>query len=1144
MTVASVSFDARSTAGNTQLGFVVPTHSDGSTAALSVTIAGDVTPVSGLPSGWVEENAAYDAGSGATFVTWTNDAALDASVTSVVVQWTGSARAGGTLAVSSNSQGIGQVGAVTASSTANSQGDAASVTAADDDEFPLLFGGTIDVPASSERFPDLADVSLAELTALTYTSAEASLVDGWVLRGPAGISAGATGAVTYGMAGVGSAAASTAVLPRVGFGTFGTGDADEAAASVSVPFPGAPTVGDVAVIGATGQPPDVDPSDPSSGPFADQFYSGGVAVTSLDVDIPAGHVGQYAVVELSYEGSPGTITPPAGFSFLGSGGGRVSAYGSRVTEDGATLAWSTVTARLLQAQLFIVDGDFVGAQISSSLDPTNPTSYGPHTGGQQTGASTSLHLLSYTAVTTAETLDSTDDSHTIVNNTVPGSHSLRTGYATDVPGVVADNPSGTATWSAPVDQTTISYLFDPRPVNPTNLATPAGTTSTAAWTVVHAQVGIGDTPSSYVWIKVLDADDITDGSVVVYPTGATGELGGAIGIYDGVDVDDPVDAVAVTSGAAYSDTSASAALATVTDNACEVVFVFGTDHGAPSHADSTVTAITMTLTNEQAELVDPAGSVVAMYDEDRVTSGAGTARTGTLVNGLASEVNHATVAFALKPESQTGSRQVSQLVTFQPAPNAGPSLSWPVPAGSTVSDPQTFSGAASDADGVDDVDLTIRRLVDGWYWDGAVWQVGAASVAATLGTPGGTSTTWSYTATGAFTVPGSYSVLVVAADGATSPATRSRTKTFALEGVTASQAVRVASIPSAPSIQVEIVGRYGGVAAGAIVARLPILSTSGFFSRVVDGTGEAEVTARYSPLDHRRCADELSQIESWAHELRILWDGHEAFVGPIQLVRHLVDGVTIKAADLTEWWKVRVLGEHDHTDVEIATVFADYHRDAYLQGEWGLEVVVQPVGQLVTRIVKAEDGMVAWTALSELARTGIDYTTVGRTLLIGGEEVPSRSVVTLSDENFSSSLEPVDDGTYRATDFVVSGGEQISGRSTLQEDSDTRRRYGLITGRSQERKILDEGSAARAAQTRLDFGQNPLFIEAPQGAVLRPGSPIDVVDLIPGIRIDLLAASTARVVHGSFRLSEVRCNMNGTVAVTFQPLGSVSGALS
>ena len=156
-----------------------------------------------------------------------------------------------------------------------------------------------------------------------------------------------------------------------------------------------------------------------------------------------------------------------------------------------------------------------------------------------------------------------------------------------------------------------------------------------------------------------------------------------------------------------------------------------------------------------------------------------------------------------------------------------------------------------------------------------------------------------------------------------------------------------------------------------------------------------------------------------------------------------------------------MIGGHEHDGVDIATVFADYHRDAYDQGPWGLTVIAQPIGQVITRTVKAEDGMVAWTAISELARTGFDYTVIGRTLIIGAEEVPAAPIVTLTDEHFTQPLQPVSDGTYRATDFVVSGGDQISGRSTLPEDSDTRLRYGLITGRSQERKILDEGSAAR-----------------------------------------------------------------------------------
>jgi hypothetical protein len=1144
VTVADISLDRRSTASNTQLGFVVPSHQDGSTAAVNVIVAGDVTPVTAPPAGWVEQNAAYDAGADATFITWTNDGGFPASVTSLIVQWTGAAKAAGTMAVSSNSLGLSQVGAVTFNSVANSTGDAASVTIADDDELAILFGGTVDVPAGEERYPDLTAVSLAALTTLARTSSVAALIDAWALYTASGIAAGATGAVTYGMAGEGSAAAAPAVLPRVGFGTFSTGDADTAASSVTVAFPGAPAVGDVAVIGATGQPPDVEISVPGLD-FTDQFDTAGVVATSIAVTVPAGHVGKYGIVEISHEGSPGTLGPPDGWTELGSTGGIVTAYGKQLTSDDiGVLTWTATNARLLQAQLLIANADLAGFDATMSFI-TNPSPYGPHGGGEQTLAATSLHLLTYTTEFETETLDSTDDAHTITNNAVPASHSQRTGFATDIPGSAGVDPDGLATWSSAIDVAVHSYILDPRPINPTNLATPAGTTSAAAWTELLTQVGIGDAPSAYAWLKVLDADDIADGSVVLNPTGAVGEFGGVIGIYRGADTGAPLDATAITSGAVYSATTGSAAIPTVTDNACEIVIVLGTDHGAPSHADSTVTDFTMAGMTEQAELVDPAGSVAALYDLDRATAGAGAARAGTAVNGLANEVQHTTIAFALKPLAVTGSRQVSQFITFQPAADAGPTISWPTPAntGACIGDPTTFSGSAADAEGVDTVDVTILRQADGQYWNGAAWQVGVVANSATLGTPGGTTTTWSYTATGAFTDPGTYSVSVAATDGGAPTATNTRTRQFCVAGPTATQLVRVASIEPNPSIQVEVIGRFGGVAPGSIVTRLPILSTTGFFTRELDERGEAEVAARYSPLDHKRCLEELSAVESWAHELRILWDGHEAFVGPVQHVRHLADGIVIKAEDLTAWWDVRVIGEHIHEQVDVATVFADYHRDAYLQEAWGMEVIAQPIGQLITRTIKAEDGMVANAAILELARTGFDFVAVGRTLLVGAEEVPAYPIVTLRDEHFTEPLQPVDDGIYRATDYVVSGGSGISGRSTLPETSDARRRYGLITGRSQERKILDEGSAARAAQTRLDFGQDPLFLEPPTDAVLRPGAPVDLVDLIPGARVDVQAAATARVVNNSFRLSQVRGNMDGTIQVSFQPLGTVGAVV-
>ena len=66
----------------------------------------------------------------------------------------------------------------------------------------------------------------------------------------------------------------------------------------------------------------------------------------------------------------------------------------------------------------------------------------------------------------------------------------------------------------------------------------------------------------------------------------------------------------------------------------------------------------------------------------------------------------------------------------------------------SVASPVVISGTAADDTGVANVRLGIKRSATNQWWNGTTWQTQATKVNATLGTPSGTSTTWTYTLSG------------------------------------------------------------------------------------------------------------------------------------------------------------------------------------------------------------------------------------------------------------------------------------------------------------------------------------------------------------------------------------------------------------
>lgn len=93
--------------------------------------------------------------------------------------------------------------------------------------------------------------------------------------------------------------------------------------------------------------------------------------------------------------------------------------------------------------------------------------------------------------------------------------------------------------------------------------------------------------------------------------------------------------------------------------------------------------------------------------------------------------------------------------TAPPPDTATPTGTITAPAANaSVSAPVMITGTAADDRGVASVRLGIKQSATGLWWNGTAWVATASKVTATLGTPNGATTTWTYTLTGP--PPGSY----------------------------------------------------------------------------------------------------------------------------------------------------------------------------------------------------------------------------------------------------------------------------------------------------------------------------------------------------------------------------------------------------
>ena len=333
-------------------------------------------------------------------------------------------------------------------------------------------------------------------------------------------------------------------------------------------------------------------------------------------------------------------------------------------------------------------------------------------------------------------------------------------------------------------------------------------------------------------------------------------------------------------------------------------------------------------------------------------------------------------------------------------------------------------------------------------------------------------------------------------------------------------------------LQVLLMTRGGG----SVIAELnPV---SGSFTRDVDATSTLEMTGVTSGLLGESCCDNWDEVYPWNTEIIVYRDGRDAWCGPVTGVEFGYGTVKVTAADLTAWWDRRVLPANlNFVNVDISTIFETVATAAMSTDPVAnFNITTTPTGILGSRTYLQTDYKYANDLLGELAKTGIDYSAYGRTILCGGEQVPADPYVVLTDEFWVQPPTISARGNDQATQVIVLG-KGVTGIATATAAYTNF--YGLLVRTFSENEIEDAASAQAAANTRLALLQDQLYIEAGTGGGLKPTAPITLPELIPGIRVRVDSSASCRQVVADFRLKSVKVGFDGSVSIDLQPLGTI-----
>jgi hypothetical protein len=320
------------------------------------------------------------------------------------------------------------------------------------------------------------------------------------------------------------------------------------------------------------------------------------------------------------------------------------------------------------------------------------------------------------------------------------------------------------------------------------------------------------------------------------------------------------------------------------------------------------------------------------------------------------------------------------------------------------------------------------------------------------------------------------------------------------------------------------------------------------WGRRLDDISEAEVLINTGGDAFYTCCECLAETEPWCHELHIWRDGEEVWVGPIQTIEYAFDEITIRAKDSLGWLNVRVppadlsftttdLTDQASTLLEVA--FAEDTQTCELDNRYE-----QPTGETFTTFFAAFE-QTAMEILRDLGDAGLNFTTLGRTIVLTGDDLPLVPLILLNDEHIMGDVIVTKDGESQGNRYYIhfdgDGGIPASGEAV---DFFC---YGPIE-RLRSNDGLSSGIDA-AAVADIYVGASaiaPRRIEIPDGSQLSPDTPWVMSDMVCGARVDVAITRLCLNLTQSFTLTSVDVEYTPDdgekVGITLVPINDVAVA--
>jgi len=335
------------------------------------------------------------------------------------------------------------------------------------------------------------------------------------------------------------------------------------------------------------------------------------------------------------------------------------------------------------------------------------------------------------------------------------------------------------------------------------------------------------------------------------------------------------------------------------------------------------------------------------------------------------------------------------------------------------------------------------------------------------------------------------------------------------------------------------------------------------WGRVRDDISTAQVVVSGWDVD---CGNLLAHLQTWAYEMVIFRNNgftvDRVWEGPITLLTYENDKVTLEGKDVMGYAYRRIIKQKmTDSGTGNGTTVVDRARrvlqNAFAPDDPNVLAYLQVLARSDDAMQYRSTPAYSRTAFEEVddmaANAGLDYTVVGRSILLWGTKHRIGTLPEFTDENLGASPIVSEYGMSMANRYVVSDGNGVWGEATRLTDGEDPT-YGLVEMLSSTWASDSESDTGTYTQEGLatviesfeEFAERsisdryppPVVVRVPDNTSLNPNTVISIQQLVPGVVVPLRSTGTLRQVVASQKLDALRVVEEGgkeTVSITLSP---------